>query len=146
VSLLNAISQAWVTAEASLPFGWELAGLMRFGDAWITFSTGPAADDHLGASDTYAHEALNRLAGALRELRKPRPGTMDSGHVLTRRLDLSWGQLIDVGGRLETSQWDDDSGVGQWKTEIVLASLERCRGPATTPSGSDNPTNKSESA
>lgn len=50
--------------------------LMRLGNAWIAYSTGPGADDHLEASGLYAHEALNQLAGALRELRKPRPGTM----------------------------------------------------------------------
>jgi hypothetical protein len=30
---LGALSLAWVRAEASLPHGWQLTGLMRFGDA-----------------------------------------------------------------------------------------------------------------
>jgi single-strand DNA-binding protein len=33
---------------------------------------------------------------------------------------LSKGQLIDVEGRLQTRQWDDDAGVRHWKTEIVV--------------------------
>ena len=32
---------------------------------------------------------------------------------------LSKGQLIDVEGRLQTRQWDDDAGVRHWKTEVV---------------------------
>ena len=33
---------------------------------------------------------------------------------------LSKGQLIDVEGRLQTRQWDDDAGVRHWKTEVVI--------------------------
>jgi single-strand DNA-binding protein len=41
---------------------------------------------------------------------------------------LSKGQLVDVEGRLQTRQWDDDAGVRHWKTEIVVASLEMLSG------------------
>ncbi|HEX2141165.1 MAG TPA: single-stranded DNA-binding protein [Candidatus Limnocylindria bacterium] len=41
---------------------------------------------------------------------------------------LSKGQLVDVEGRLQTRQWDDDAGVRHWKTEIVAASLEMLSG------------------
>lgn len=41
---------------------------------------------------------------------------------------LSKGQLVDVEGRLQTRQWDDDAGVRHWKTEIVVSSLEMLSG------------------
>ena len=41
---------------------------------------------------------------------------------------LSKGQLIDVEGRLQTRQWDDDAGVRHWKTEVVVNSLEMLSG------------------
>jgi single-strand DNA-binding protein len=41
---------------------------------------------------------------------------------------LSKGQLVDVEGRLQTRQWDDDAGVRHWKTEVVVASLEMLSG------------------
>jgi hypothetical protein len=31
---LGALSQAWVSVEASLPLGWQLSGLWRFDDLW----------------------------------------------------------------------------------------------------------------
>jgi single-strand DNA-binding protein len=41
---------------------------------------------------------------------------------------LSKGQLVDVEGRLQTRQWDDDGGVRHWKTEVVVSSLEMLSG------------------
>lgn len=41
---------------------------------------------------------------------------------------LSKGQLVDIEGRLQTRQWDDDAGVRHWKTEIVVATLEMLSG------------------
>jgi single-strand DNA-binding protein len=41
---------------------------------------------------------------------------------------LSKGQLVDVEGRLQTRQWDDDAGVRHWKTEVVIAQLEMLSG------------------
>ena len=46
----------------------------------------------------------------------------DSGgfkHLLTRRLYLSKGQLVDVEGRLQTRQWDDDAGKRQWASQLA---------------------------
>ncbi|MGH2796693.1 MAG: single-stranded DNA-binding protein [Thermoleophilaceae bacterium] len=43
---------------------------------------------------------------------------------------LSKGQLVDIEGRLQTRQWDDDAGKRHWKTEIVVASLEMLSGRA----------------
>jgi single-strand DNA-binding protein len=48
--------------------------------------------------------------------------------LLTRRLHLSKGQLVDVEGRLQTRQWDDDGGVRHWKTEVVIGGLEMLSG------------------
>jgi hypothetical protein len=49
---LGALSQAWVSAEASLPLGWEIAGVWRFGEEWIALSEGPDRD-YLDASGRY---------------------------------------------------------------------------------------------
>jgi single stranded DNA-binding protein len=43
---------------------------------------------------------------------------------------LTKGQLVDVEGRLQTRQWDDDAGKRHWKTEIVVSSLEMLSGRA----------------
>ena len=71
---LGAISQSWIAAEASLPLGWRLTGLMRFGGEWVAFSEGPGDGDHLEASGIYAYEALKRLSDRLRERRGPVTG------------------------------------------------------------------------
>jgi single-strand DNA-binding protein len=41
---------------------------------------------------------------------------------------LSKGQMVDIEGRLQTRQWDDDAGIRHWKTEVVAASLEMLSG------------------
>jgi single-strand DNA-binding protein len=41
---------------------------------------------------------------------------------------LGKGQLVDVEGRLQTRQWDDDAGKRHWKTEVVANSLEMLSG------------------
>jgi len=69
MTTLGALSQAWVAAEASLPLGWQLTGLMRFGGEWVAFSEGPGEADHLEASGPYAYEALKRLSDRLRSQR-----------------------------------------------------------------------------
>jgi len=66
---LGALSQAWIAAEASLPLGWQLTGLMRFGGEWVAFSEGPGDGDHLEACGIHAYEALTRLGDRLRERR-----------------------------------------------------------------------------
>jgi hypothetical protein len=74
MSPLGAITQAWVTAEASLPLGWQIRGLWRFDDLWIALSEGPAFEDYLSDSGQYADQALRRLADRLRERRGPATG------------------------------------------------------------------------
>jgi hypothetical protein len=71
---LGALSQSWVSAEASLPLGWQISGLWRFDDLWIALSEGPAFDDYLSGSGQYADQALRRLADRLRERRGPVTG------------------------------------------------------------------------
>jgi single-strand DNA-binding protein len=41
---------------------------------------------------------------------------------------LGKGQLVDLEGRLQTRQWDDDAGKRHWKTEVVVSSLEMLSG------------------
>jgi hypothetical protein len=48
--------------------------------------------------------------------------------LLTRRLHLGKGQLVDLEGRLQTRQWDDDAGKRHWKTEVVANSVEMLPG------------------
>ncbi len=46
---------------------------------------------------------------------------------------LSKGQLVDVDGRLQTRQWDDDAGKRHWNPVDVLGTL--IRGPRRCPTG-----------
>jgi hypothetical protein len=69
VAPLGALSQSWVSTEASLPLGWQISGLWRFDDLWIALSEGPAFDDYENGSGRYAEQALRRLADRLRERR-----------------------------------------------------------------------------
>jgi hypothetical protein len=71
---LGALSQAWVSAEASLPLGWQISGLWRFDDLWIALSEGPTFDDYLSGCGQYADQALRRMADRLRERRGPATG------------------------------------------------------------------------
>jgi single-strand DNA-binding protein len=41
---------------------------------------------------------------------------------------LGKGQLVDLEGRLQTRQWDDDAGKRHWKTEVVISQLEMLSG------------------
>jgi hypothetical protein len=74
MAALGALSQAWVSAEASLPLGWQISGLWRFDDVWIALSEGPAFDDYLSGSGQHADHALRRMADRLRERRGPVTG------------------------------------------------------------------------
>jgi hypothetical protein len=71
---LGALSQSWISAEASPPLGWRISGLWRFDDLWIALSEGPAFDDYLSGSGQSADHALRRLADRLRERRGPATG------------------------------------------------------------------------
>jgi len=65
----RALSQAWVSAEASLPSGWQIRGLWRFDDLWVALSDGPAFEDYLSGCGQYTGQALRRLSDRLRERR-----------------------------------------------------------------------------
>jgi len=71
---LGGLSQAWVSAEASLPFGWQISGLWRFDALWIGLAEGPGFDDYASGSGQYADQALRRLSDRLRERRGPTTG------------------------------------------------------------------------
>jgi hypothetical protein len=62
VAALGALSQAWASAEASLPLSWQIS------------SEGPAFEDYLSGSGQYADQALRGLADRLREKRGPVTG------------------------------------------------------------------------
>jgi hypothetical protein len=69
----RSLSQAWLTAEASLPGGWQLIGVWRDQDVpgeWMAVASGPRqpADMATGKGDQ-PEKALRLLADALRELR-----------------------------------------------------------------------------
>ena len=66
---LGALSQAWVSAEASLPLGWQLSGLYRFDDLWVGLAEGSEFDDYLSGTGLFAEQALRRLSDGLRERR-----------------------------------------------------------------------------
>jgi len=67
---LGALSQAWTSAEASLPLGWRLSGPYRFEDLWIGLAEGPAFEDSASGSGQYPEQALWRLSDRLRERRR----------------------------------------------------------------------------
>ena len=69
MAALGALSQACVSAEASLPLGWQIRGLWRFDDLWVALSEGPTFDDYLSGCGQYADQALRRMAHRLRERR-----------------------------------------------------------------------------
>ena len=71
---LGALSQAWTSAEASLPLRWQIKGLWRFEGLWVALSEGPAFEDYLSGSGQYAEQALRRLSDQLRERRGPTTG------------------------------------------------------------------------
>ena len=66
---LGALSQAWTSAEASLPLGWQLSGLYRFDELWVALAEGEAFDDYASGTGGYAEQSLRRLADRLRERR-----------------------------------------------------------------------------
>jgi single stranded DNA-binding protein len=72
-----------------------------------------------------------------------RSGSLASARRVRRAIRRTWdrlaeicgqfvtkGQLVDVEGRLQTRQWDDDAGKRHWKTEVVVSSLEMLSGRA----------------
>ena len=65
---LGALSQAWVSAEASLPQGWRIMSLTRDEDAerWTPYARGPLQPTDLVTSrGDHPAQALVRLADAL---------------------------------------------------------------------------------
>ena len=47
---LGALTQAWTSAEASLPLDWRMSGLYRFDDLWVGLAEGPEFDDYASGS------------------------------------------------------------------------------------------------
>ena len=60
---LGALSQAWTSAEESLPL-----------DLWVVLAEGPAFEDYASGSGLYAEQALRRLNDRLCERRGPATG------------------------------------------------------------------------
>jgi hypothetical protein len=61
MAALGAQTQAWTSAEASLPLNWLMSGLYRFDDLWIGPAEGPAFDHYASGTGQYAEQALRRL-------------------------------------------------------------------------------------
>lgn len=59
---LGALTQAWTSAEASLPLGWQMSGLYRFDDLWVGLAEGPDFDDYASGSGQFAEQARRRLS------------------------------------------------------------------------------------
>ena len=64
---LGTLSQSWASAAASLPTGWQISPLWRFGDLWIALAEGSGSDNYLSGSGPHGYQALQRLADRLRE-------------------------------------------------------------------------------
>jgi hypothetical protein len=73
---LGGLSQAWISAEAAMPRGqgWEIVGLIRFGDEWVAWADGPGQDQPISGAGPSESHALSRLADRLRERRGPMTG------------------------------------------------------------------------
>jgi hypothetical protein len=56
VAALGALSQAWTSAEASLPLGWRRSGLYRFEELWGALAEGDAFDDYTSGTGGYAEQ------------------------------------------------------------------------------------------
>jgi hypothetical protein len=71
---LGALSQAWISAEAALPHGWAITGLVGNADAerWVATATGSANVVTEEGGDLV--QGLHQLAFALRE--RPSPGDL----------------------------------------------------------------------
>lgn len=79
MSTLGALSQAWTSAEAALPVGWEIVALVKDRETaeWIASAAAPGVGE-VGRSESgvggHHYQALNNLAIRLRELRGPTTG------------------------------------------------------------------------
>jgi hypothetical protein len=73
---LGALSQAWVTAEASLPLGWRLMALVRQTDSddWLATAAGPLEGQTVHGRGAQPNQALRRLADELRQTKGPMTG------------------------------------------------------------------------
>jgi hypothetical protein len=74
---LGALSQAWVSAEASLPLVWQIRGLWRFDDLWVALSEGPAFEDYPSGSGQYADPGSTAASGSV----AGEAGTSNGRHV-----------------------------------------------------------------
>ena len=76
------LTHAWVQAEASLPQGWALMGLVRgpagdgdldpvvtLDDGWYAWAVGPDRQERVEGNGPYPHSALVDLAARLWERR-----------------------------------------------------------------------------
>ena len=66
--------QTWVSAEASLPLDWQIVGLWRSGEVWISLAEGPDFDDYASGVGRWEYLALHRLSDRLRERLGPTTG------------------------------------------------------------------------
>lgn len=69
MTTLGALSHSWAAAEAALPFGWQIAGLVRQGEGWLATAQEPRDEEKVAAYGPTQYQALGRLVGQVRQLR-----------------------------------------------------------------------------
>jgi hypothetical protein len=70
---LGALTQAWTTAGAALPLGWQVADPYRFDDLWVGPAEGPGFEDYASRTGQYAEQALRWLS----DRRGPQAGSVE---------------------------------------------------------------------
>ena len=104
MSSLGALSQAWTSAEASLPLGWQLSGLYRFDELWVGLAEGPEFDDYLSGSrpvcGTGSPQAERSAAGTQRLNDRMRVKLGSVGYLKAANAGYAIG-LDEEGHRIE---------------------------------------------
>jgi hypothetical protein len=123
---LGALSQAWVSAQAALPHGWQVSGIWRFDDLWIALSEGPEFDDYVSGSGQYAEQAIRRLADrsgraagtGFRLMRKPLRWPDYEARVVTVVIVLALAACATTTGSNPPPGTGGPSGAGLPTTEL----------------------------
>jgi hypothetical protein len=71
MSGLGVLSMAWIAAEAAMPLGWRLTGLVRVAGSedWLASAAGPLVGQLVQRQASQPEQALRLLADDLRRIR-----------------------------------------------------------------------------